>query len=325
MPSHLRAIVRILLLVLFSVAMLLLRLLVWPTALVSRRTDRRLRRLLLKFWAFVYAAIAGIRIVAEGAAPKPPFFMVMNHLTYFDMLVLARETGCIFVSREDVADWPLFGFIAKSLYIIFINRSLRRDTLRVNALIAETIKEGDGIAVFAESRVSCGMTVEPFKSPLLQAAIDLNLPVYYAALNYRTPEGSPPEGEIVSWADRIAYCAHDLEDAIHAGIVSIDDVPEAEGEIVSWWRPEPFYVHQYRFLKYPGATATIRFGEHPLFDADRKVLARRLHEGVLSLFTPLRLAAGSYAGEAFPVEVQLKSAGMEPEAEGVHGAQSGAE
>lgn len=290
MPSHLRAIVRILLLVLFSVAMLLLRLLVWPTALVSRRTDRRLRRLLLKFWAFVYAAIAGIRIVAEGAAPKPPFFMVMNHLTYFDMLVLARETGCIFVSREDVADWPLFGFIAKSLYIIFINRSLRRDTLRVNALIAETIKEGDGIAVFAESRVSCGMTVEPFKSPLLQAAIDLNLPVYYAALNYRTPEGSPPEGEIVSW-----------------------------------WRPEPFYVHQYRFLKYPGATATIRFGEHPLFDADRKVLARRLHEGVLSLFTPLRLAAGSYAGEAFPVEVQPKAAGTEPEAEGVHGAQSGAE
>lgn len=290
MPSHARAILRIFLLVLFSMAMLLLRLLVWPTALVSRRADRRLRRLLLKFWAFVYAAIAGIRIVAEGAAPKPPFFMVMNHLTYFDMLVLARETGCIFVSREDVADWPLFGFIAKSLYIIFINRSLRRDTLRVNTLIAETIKEGDGIAVFAESRVSCGMTVEPFKSPLLQAAIDLNLPVYYAALNYRTPEGSPPEGEIVSW-----------------------------------WRPEPFYVHQYRFLKYPGTTATIRFGEHPLFDADRKVLARRLHEGVLSLFTPLRLAAGSYAGEAFPVEVQPKAAGTEPEVEGVHGVQSGAE
>lgn len=290
MPSHARAILRVFLLVLFSVAMLLLRLLVWPTALVSRTADRRLRRLLLKFWAFVYAAIAGIRIIAEGAAPKPPFFMVMNHLTYFDMLVLARETGCIFVSREDVADWPLFGFIAKSLYIIFINRSLKRDTLRVNALIAQTIKEGDGIAVFAESRVSCGMTVEPFKSPLLQAAIDLNLPVYYAALNYRTPEGSPPEGEIVSW-----------------------------------WRPEPFYVHQYRFLKYPGATATIRFGETPLFDTDRKVLARRLHAGVLSLFIPLRLAADSLAGDAFPVEVQPKTAGTAPDAEGERGAESGAE
>lgn len=34
------------------------------------------------------------------------------------------------------------------------------------------------------------------------------------------------EGHIVSWADRIAYCAHDLEDAIHAGIVVPDDFPE---------------------------------------------------------------------------------------------------
>ena len=34
------------------------------------------------------------------------------------------------------------------------------------------------------------------------------------------------EGEIVSWADRIAYCAHDLEDAIAARIVAPDDLPE---------------------------------------------------------------------------------------------------
>lgn len=271
MLLHLRAIGRIILLVLFSLFMLVLRVLVWPTALISRRGDRRLRRFLLKSWAHVYAAIAGIRIVAEGAAPKAPFFMVMNHLSYFDMLVLAKETGCIFVSREDVADWPLFGFIAKCLYIIFIDRSLKRDTVRVNKLIAETIKEGDGICVFAESRVSCGMTVAPFKSPLLQAAIDLDLPVYYAALNYRTPEGSP-----------------------------------LEGEIVSWWRPEPFYVHQYRFLKYPGATATIRFGEKPLFDTDRKVLAQRLHDGVLSLFTPLRLAVTACADDSFALEVPPK-------------------
>ncbi|WP_098461950.1 HD domain-containing protein [Propionicimonas paludicola] len=34
------------------------------------------------------------------------------------------------------------------------------------------------------------------------------------------------EGEIVSWADRIAYCAHDLEDAASAGIVDLADLPE---------------------------------------------------------------------------------------------------
>lgn len=40
------------------------------------------------------------------------------------------------------------------------------------------------------------------------------------------------EGEIVSWADRIAYCAHDLEDAVHAGIVSLDDLPAEVSEVV---------------------------------------------------------------------------------------------
>jgi dGTPase len=34
-----------------------------------------------------------------------------------------------------------------------------------------------------------------------------------------------PEGEIVSWADRIAYVCHDMEDAAHVGIVSDDMLP----------------------------------------------------------------------------------------------------
>jgi dGTPase len=46
------------------------------------------------------------------------------------------------------------------------------------------------------------------------------------------------EGHIVSWADRIAYCAHDLEDAIHAGIVAADDVPAEIVEVCGATRRE---------------------------------------------------------------------------------------
>jgi len=31
---------------------------------------------------------------------------------------------------------------------------------------------------------------------------------------------------VVSWADRVAYTAHDLEDAVHAGIVPLADLPD---------------------------------------------------------------------------------------------------
>jgi dGTPase len=34
-----------------------------------------------------------------------------------------------------------------------------------------------------------------------------------------------PEGEVVSWADRIAYVCHDFEDAVDARIVSPDELP----------------------------------------------------------------------------------------------------
>ena len=43
--------------------------------------------------------------------------------------------------------------------------------------------------------------------------------------SWSRPAPATVEGEIVSWSDRIAYCAHDLEDAIHAGIVTTDDLP----------------------------------------------------------------------------------------------------
>lgn len=44
--------------------------------------------------------------------------------------------------------------------------------------------------------------------------------------SWSRPAPATVEGEIVSWADRIAYCAHDLEDAVHAGIVGPNDLPE---------------------------------------------------------------------------------------------------
>ncbi|MDA8197463.1 MAG: HD domain-containing protein [Actinomycetota bacterium] len=43
--------------------------------------------------------------------------------------------------------------------------------------------------------------------------------------SWSLPEPSTPEGVVVSWADRIAYCAHDLEDAIGAKVIGPSDIP----------------------------------------------------------------------------------------------------
>ncbi|MFM2070454.1 MAG: hypothetical protein RLZZ623_717 [Actinomycetota bacterium] len=43
--------------------------------------------------------------------------------------------------------------------------------------------------------------------------------------SWSRPAPTTPEGEVVSWADRIAYVCHDFEDAVAAGIVSVDMLP----------------------------------------------------------------------------------------------------
>ena len=48
--------------------------------------------------------------------------------------------------------------------------------------------------------------------------------------SWSLPAPRTPEGEVVSWADRIAYVCHDFEDAVAAGIVTADMLPDVVAE-----------------------------------------------------------------------------------------------
>ncbi len=50
--------------------------------------------------------------------------------------------------------------------------------------------------------------------------------------SWNRPSPVTPEGEVVAWADRIAYVCHDFEDAVRAGIVRPDELPAAVADVV---------------------------------------------------------------------------------------------
>ncbi len=56
--------------------------------------------------------------------------------------------------------------------------------------------------------------------------------------SWSRPAPGTVEGEVVSWADRIAYCADDFEDAVHAGIVTGDQLPEEVAAVAGRTRRE---------------------------------------------------------------------------------------
>ena len=49
--------------------------------------------------------------------------------------------------------------------------------------------------------------------------------------SWSRPAPATPEGEVVSWADRVAYVCHDWEDAVLAGIVAPHQLPSDVREI----------------------------------------------------------------------------------------------
>ncbi len=50
--------------------------------------------------------------------------------------------------------------------------------------------------------------------------------------SWNRPAPQTPEGEVVAWADRIAYVCHDFEDAVSAGIVAPGDLPAEVVQVV---------------------------------------------------------------------------------------------
>lgn len=232
-----------------------IRLAFWPLVWGSEPLDRRGRRWIVRLWGRGFTRIAGVRVVIYGPLPKPPYYLVANHLSYLDIFLLSSVLGCTFVARGDVRHWPVIGLLAHSLHVLFIDREQRKDALRVNEQIAHTLAQGDGLVVFAESRISRGLAVEPFKSALIQPAIDIQCPIHYVTLNYTAPPSSPPASHIIGW-----------------------------------WRPEPFLGHVRRMLRYPGSTAALHFGPEPLSGNNRKVLATDLHAAVALSFEPFPVA-----------------------------------
>lgn len=56
------------------------------------------------------------------------------------------------------------------------------------------------------------------------------------------PAPATPEGEVVSWADRIAYLCHDFEDAVLAGVVTENELPSVVADRCGRTRREQLHV-----------------------------------------------------------------------------------
>ncbi len=125
----------------------------------------------------------GMRIVHHGELDKTrPLLIVANHTSWLDIPILSTIAPVAFVAKREVADWPLFGILAKLQRTVFVERARRHDTGRQRNEIHARLEQGDRLILFPEGTSSDGNHVLPFNSALFGVA---ELPL-------RTPEGTAP-------------------------------------------------------------------------------------------------------------------------------------
>lgn len=115
---------------------------------------------------------------------------VANHISWLDIWAINAVRTVRFVAKSEVRQWPLIGWLSEKAGVIFIHRGRRHDTGRVADISTQALKAGDCLCVFPEGTTSDGTFLFPFRSSLLQPAVDAGVAVWPVAIAYRDGQGA---------------------------------------------------------------------------------------------------------------------------------------
>lgn len=150
------------------------------------------RQRILRRWSAELLAILHIQMEIAGqvsALHKRGTLIVSNHISWLDVFAINTIRPACFIAKSEVRDWPLLGLLCRRARTIFIERDIRRDTLRSSRLIGAMLNEGEYVSLFPEGTSTDGTRLKHFHSSLFQSAIDSGAAILPAAIRYHDGSG----------------------------------------------------------------------------------------------------------------------------------------
>ncbi len=256
-------------------AIALLIVLCVPLQWLAIRGNWRLRTYVPRLFCRIVCRLLGLRVAFQGRVTDcSPRMIVPNHVSWTDALVFGcRQAPLRFVAKSEVANWPLFGAVARLTGTIFVERKRPRSILPVNAALCERLAEGEDVVIFAEATTGDGNRLQRF-----------NAPHFAVARDYLRVHPSARYVEIVPVA--IAYPRRDG--------IPLGRIGRAE---VAWYGDTDLLPHLWAMVCRGGIDCEVTYGPPIRFypGDDRKAAARRTEAAVR------RLLKGAPAGEKQPV------------------------
>lgn len=188
------------------------------------------RRIAVKRWSHSLLRILGVRLHAHGVPPHrhaQPVMLVANHVSWLDIYAINAVMPARFVAKSEVRAWPVIGWLSTKAGTLYIDRTRRHDTARINREIAGAMLGGDAVAVFPEGTTTDGSQVLRFHSSLLQPALLAGACVHPVALRFERGDGSlcveaAYDGDKSLWGTLRLIIA---EPAIHVHVRFLEALP----------------------------------------------------------------------------------------------------
>jgi 1-acyl-sn-glycerol-3-phosphate acyltransferase len=153
----------------------------------------------------------GIAAHVEGTFPEHGV-IVSNHMGYLDIMVFAAQHRCVFVSKADMADVPLLGWMTTMAGTVYVEPGRGGSAARARGGLQAAADAGLPIIIFPEGTTSDGSGVLPFRSGALALMLEAGQAVTAAYVSYRFTEDNGPGvtvgGNLAFWGDDAKLFPH---------------------------------------------------------------------------------------------------------------------
>lgn len=147
---------------------------------------------IIRWWCRLLLGCFNIRVKVFGTPPddstKQTMF-VANHISWADIHALNSIIPVRFIAKLEIKSWPIFGYLVTKSGTLFINRTIRKDAARIVEMTTDSLIESENVCFFPEGTTTDGTHILPFKTSIIQAAVDAKASIWPLTIYYPTTDG----------------------------------------------------------------------------------------------------------------------------------------
>lgn len=151
---------------------------------VSQQPLNARRQQLASWWMRGLIGILPLRVCGHGQLHTGTRLLVSNHVSWLDIVIIGAHAPVHFLSKAEVRDWPLIGWLASAAGTLFIQRGQASGSALQQQLTG-ALQQGRSLVIFAEGTTTAGNQVRTFHGRLLSCAIESATPIQPVALAYQ--------------------------------------------------------------------------------------------------------------------------------------------